>query len=62
MQEVYRQARERIDIFNQSGGFVFGSIHNIQSNVPTENLLAMLKALKDSGVEKIDIDFKALSV
>jgi len=46
--EVYRQVRERIDVFNQDGGFVFNAIHNIQANVPTENMLAMFKAIKDS--------------
>jgi uroporphyrinogen-III decarboxylase len=47
-EEVYRQVRERIDIFNQDGGFVFNSVHNVQSNVPVENLLAMFRAVKDS--------------
>jgi hypothetical protein len=46
--EVYRQVRERIDIFAPGGGFVFNSIHNVQSNVPTANILAMFRALKDS--------------
>ena len=46
--EVYRQVRERIDIFAPGGGFVFNSIHNVQSNVPTENLLAMFRAVKGS--------------
>ncbi len=46
--EVYRQVRERIDIFAPGGGFVFNSIHNIQSNVPAENILAVFRALKDS--------------
>ena len=46
--EVYRQVRERIDIFAEGGGFIFNSIHNIQSNVPTPNLLAVFRALKDS--------------
>jgi hypothetical protein len=47
-EDVYREVRERIDIFAPGGGFVFASIHNIQSNVPTENLLALFRALKDS--------------
>ncbi|MEI8044070.1 MAG: uroporphyrinogen decarboxylase family protein [Verrucomicrobiota bacterium] len=47
-EEVYRQVRERIDIFAPGGGFVFNSIHNIQSNVPAENILAVFRALKDS--------------
>ncbi|MEI8044377.1 MAG: uroporphyrinogen decarboxylase family protein [Verrucomicrobiota bacterium] len=46
--QVYRQVRERIDIFAEGGGFVFNAIHNIQSNVPTENILAMFRAVKDS--------------
>ena len=46
-EQVYREVRERIDIFAEGGGFVFNSIHNVQSNVPTENLLAMFRAVKD---------------
>ena len=46
--EVYREVRERIEIFSESSGFVFSGIHNIQSNVPIENILAMFKAIKDS--------------
>ena len=50
-EDVYRQVRERIGIFNQNGGYVFNSIHNIQSNVPTENILAMFKAIRDTTNE-----------
>ena len=46
--EVYREVRERIDIFSPGGGFVFNSTHNVQSNVPTENLLALFRAVEDS--------------
>ncbi len=46
--EVYREVRERIDIFNQDGGFVFSSIHNVLGNTPTDNLLAMFRALHDA--------------
>ncbi len=45
--QVYKEVRERIEIFNRNGGYVFNSIHNVQSNVPTENMLAMFKAIKD---------------
>jgi hypothetical protein len=48
-EQVYREVRERIDIFAEGGGFVFNSIHNVQSNVPTGNLLAMFRALKDGS-------------
>jgi hypothetical protein len=47
---VYREVRERIDIFNRDGGFVFNAVHNIQGNSPIENVLAMFKAIKDSQV------------
>lgn len=46
--EVYREVRERIEIFfADRTGFVFNAIHNIQSNVPLENIQAMFKALQD---------------
>jgi hypothetical protein len=47
-EEVYREVRERIEIFSEDSGFVFNSIHNVQSNVPVQNLLAMFRAIKDS--------------
>jgi hypothetical protein len=46
--EVYREVRERIDIFNDGGGYVFAAVHNIQANVPVPNLLAMFEAIRDS--------------
>jgi hypothetical protein len=47
-QEVYDEVRRRIEIFSANSGFVFSSIHNIQSNVPTENILAMFRAIDDA--------------
>jgi hypothetical protein len=47
--ETYREVRERIEIFNEGGGFVFNSIHNIQGNTPVENILALFQAIKDSA-------------
>lgn len=47
--EVYREARERIEIFNTDGGFVFNTIHNIQGSTPLENVQALFRALKDSS-------------
>jgi hypothetical protein len=49
--EVYREVRERIRIFNQGGGFVFNAIHNIQANTPVENMLALFRAIKDSSAD-----------
>jgi uroporphyrinogen-III decarboxylase len=46
--EVYDEVRERIRVFNQDGGFVFNSVHNVQGNTPTENIVAMFNAIRDS--------------
>ena len=45
---VYRQVRQRIEIFEPDGGYVFNAIHNIQSNVSAENILAIFRAISDS--------------
>lgn len=47
-EEVYREVRERIEIFAPGGGFVFNTVHNVQATTPTENLVAMFRALADS--------------
>ena len=48
-EEVYRQCRERIDIFGPGGGFVFNAIHNIQGPTSAEKMIAMFRAIRDSG-------------
>ncbi len=47
--QVYREVRDRIAIFNEGGGFVFDAIHNIQGNTPIANVEAMFKAIRDSA-------------
>ena len=47
--EVYREVRERIEIFNTGGGFVFNPVHNVQAQTPVENLEAMFRAIRDSA-------------
>ncbi len=46
--QVYEEVRQRIDIFNRDGGFVFDAIHNVQGNTPIENVESMFRALHDS--------------
>ena len=48
-QEVYDHCRRMIEIFNKDGGFVFNQEHNILPDVPPENILAMYRAVADSG-------------
>jgi hypothetical protein len=45
--QVRDQVKRQCEIFNNNGGFVFNTIHNIQANVPFENVIAMLDALKE---------------
>ena len=44
-EQVYDQVRQRIDIFNDGGGFIFDAIHNVQANTSLENVLAMFRAI-----------------
>ena len=48
-EQVRELVRERIEIFSPGGGFVFNAIHNIQANTPTENIVAMIEALREIG-------------
>jgi uroporphyrinogen decarboxylase len=40
-EEVRRDARRRIETLGGAGGFVFAPIHNLQADVPPENIAAM---------------------
>ena len=44
--DVERQVLELCDIFSKDGGFVFNTVHNVQANVPLENVVAMFNALE----------------
>ena len=45
--EVYRECRERIEIFGEGGGFVFNAVHNVQARTPVENIVAMFDAIAE---------------
>jgi len=49
-EEVREHVRDRLAIFAPGGGYVFNQVHNIQRNVPTENVIAMLDAARQYGV------------
>jgi uroporphyrinogen decarboxylase len=49
VQEVKDEVRRRIDDLAPGGGFVFNTIHNIQADVPPQNIEAMLAALSEYG-------------
>jgi hypothetical protein len=48
-QQVYDEVRQRIDVFNRDGGFVFNTVHNIQGNTPIDNVQALFRAIQDSS-------------
>jgi len=47
--EIRRHVQGRLEIFAPGGGYVFNQVHNIQPNVPLENILAMFEAAYDFG-------------
>ena len=44
--DVKKQVLEQCEILSVGGGFVFNTVHNIQANVPLENVIAMLEAIR----------------
>ncbi len=48
-QQVRDDVRRNIDALAKDGGFVFAAVHNIQANVPPENVIAMVEALREYG-------------
>ncbi len=44
--QVKANVTERIGQLAPSGGFVFATVHNIQDDVPAENLAAMIEAFR----------------
>lgn len=51
-QEVREQVLRNCEIFNKGGGFIFNTVHNIQANVPVENIVAMLEAIQEFNGKK----------
>jgi uroporphyrinogen decarboxylase len=43
-EEVKRATIETISILSQSGGYILGSVHNIQNDVPPQNIIALFEA------------------
>ena len=45
--EIRDHVKRNIEIFSKDGGFVFSAVHNVQSDVPPENFLAMWEAFRE---------------
>ncbi|NLG74531.1 MAG: hypothetical protein GX495_21110 [Chloroflexi bacterium] len=48
--EVRRDVRKRLEDLMPGGGFVFATVHNIQGNVPPENIMALWETVQEYGV------------
>ena len=47
--EVREHVRQNLQVFKPGGGYVFANVHNIQADVPPENVLAMFDAAREHG-------------
>ncbi len=47
--DVRREVEENVRTFMRDGGFVFNNVHNIQADVPVENILAMFNVVRETG-------------
>ena len=45
--EVRAQVREQVRAFSPGGGYIFGTVHNVQPQTPVENLVAMYDAVAE---------------
>jgi uroporphyrinogen decarboxylase len=48
--EVADEVKRRIDDLAPGGGYVLSSVHNIQTGVPPENIVAMFRTAREYGV------------
>jgi len=46
-ERVKQEVKERIEVLAPGGGFIFSAVHNIQDDVPPENIMAMWEALQE---------------
>ena len=48
-QEVKEEVKRNIEALAPGGGFVFAAVHDIQADVPPENIMAMWEAWQTYG-------------
>jgi len=48
-EDVRREVKRRVEDLAPGGGFVFASVHNIQSEVPPQNVVAFFEAALEYG-------------
>jgi uroporphyrinogen decarboxylase len=48
-QQVKEDVKRDMEALAPGGGFVFATVHNIQAEVPPQNIMAMIEALNEYG-------------
>jgi len=48
--QVRDDVRRNVEALAPGGGYIFSPVHNVQADVPPENIVAMLEALREFGV------------
>jgi uroporphyrinogen decarboxylase len=48
-EQVKEDVKRNIEALAPGGGFVFATVHNIQAEVPPQNMMAMIEAIKEIG-------------
>lgn len=51
-EQVREDVKRNVSALAPGGGYVFNTVHNIQSDVPPENIVAMWEALQEAGAKK----------
>jgi len=47
--EIKEEVKRNLEIFKPNGGYIFNNIHNIQGDVPPQNIVAMYDAAWEYG-------------
>lgn len=56
------EVQRNMEIFKPGGGYVFNSIHNIQADVPPQNIVALFDAAYEYGFYGRTIDIRSVAV
>jgi uroporphyrinogen decarboxylase len=48
-ESIEQNVRETLEILNENGGYIFAAAHNIQEDVPPENVVYMFQAARKNG-------------
>jgi len=54
-QEIREDVRRRLKVFGEGGGFVFAPIHNIQADVPPQNIKVMYKTAAEYSLDNVTL-------